>query len=291
VFIKFDEKLSHIETSSINGLIKQVEKAFPSCTINIVNIRNNANSSTLKLNVYAPPAYDSKELEQQVRDLTVKLRISQQKYLESESARKDIEEKYQNILSDVYPLLIEKLKSTGDYPNTNIKSMAVMFIDIAGFSQMPEDDRVRNVDLLRSLGRNFLKSEKGMYLNTWGDAVVAAFEEPASSLRCGCRFVQHLGLLGMDVRVGIAWGAIRISVNSIKGSHDIDGSAVNLGARLESAAEPGTVVCVEEVVHLVGNPHDQFYFREREVTLKKAVENYEAGYKFPVFEVTMKPNA
>lgn len=288
--VKIADKLHNDELSMLPYLIGEVEKAFPKCSIEIARFTPLSNSDVLNLQVEAPPAYDPAELAKQVRELTVKLRVEQQKFLAERSERQRLEEKLSSVMSDVFPLLIENLKKSGDYPGNRIQAMSIMFIDVSGFSRMEEADRIRAIDLLRSLGRAILRSERGMYLNTWGDAVVAAFDDPSAALRCGCKFAQHFSLVGMDARVGISWGTIRVSVNEIKGTYDIDGAAVNIGARIEAMASPGTVLCTEEIAELVGRESEEFIFTERSLKLKKAVADLEAGSEIALLEVRSKLN-
>lgn len=288
--VKIENKFDNDEISTLPSLMKEVEKAFPGCTITTRKYTPLSQADVLSLTVEAPPAYDPNSLIAQVRALTVSLRIEQQKFLAEQSERKRLQDQLANIMTDVFPLLVEKLKSSGDYPGNKLQTMSIMFIDIVGFSHLEEDDRVRSIDLLRSLGRAILRSERGMYLNTWGDAVVAAFDEPASALRCGCKFAQHFNLVGMDARVGVSWGTIRVAVNEIKGTYDIDGSAVNLGARIETLADPGAVLCTEEIGQLVGLESEEFAFTERKLSLKKAVAAHSAGDEITLLEVRSKLN-
>lgn len=288
--VKLPGRLDSQELATLPSLISEVERAFPQCSIRITKYTPLSENDVVQLSVESPPAYDPAELAKQVRELTVKLRIEQQRYLSEKAERERLEEKLTGLMHDVFPLLVENLKRSGDYPGSKIQAMSIMFIDVSGFSTMDEEDRIRAIDLLRSLGRAILKSERGMYLNTWGDAVVAAFDDPASALRCGCKFAQHFNLVGLDARVGISWGTIRISVNEIKGTYDIDGAAVNLGARIESLAEPGTVLCTEEMGELVGRENEEFVFTPKTLHLKKNVGNLKEGDGMELLEVRSKLN-
>ena len=103
---------------------------------------------------------------------------------------------------------------------------------------------------MRLIGKSVLSSEQGLYINTWGDGLIAAFDDPTQGLRCACKFVQHLQVDGIDVRVGVNWGAARIIYNEITERLDIDGESVNVGARLEPLAESGEVLVSNIVMGL-----------------------------------------
>jgi class 3 adenylate cyclase/MoxR-like ATPase len=95
-----------------------------------------------------------------------------------------------------------------------------------------------------------------------GDAVVAVFGAPAAQEDHAERALQVA--LWMQARLAEMFGgelALRIGVNTgevvvgrpREGSSFVTGDPVNVGARLEQAAEPGTVLAGERTVALVGD--------------------------------------
>ncbi|MDO1558892.1 adenylate/guanylate cyclase domain-containing protein [Brevundimonas sp. 2R-24] len=193
-------------------------------------------------------------------------------------------------MDDFYPIIREKLKAAGEYPNSRILPLSLIFIDVVGFSSMNASERERALDMIRSLGAVILRAENAMYLNTWGDAIVAAFDSVDDALCCACKFSQHFSLVGHDSRIGVSWGNVRISKNDIIGGDDFDGDAANLGARLEAIADPGSVLCSEEVATIAGLESEKFFFTERYKSLSKRVGDRVEGEEIRVFEVRLKSN-
>lgn len=194
------------------------------------------------------------------------------------------------MVEELFPLVVKQLRSQGKIGIREIKTLLVMFADIAGFSKMTEEQRTHKLDLMRLIGRAVLTAEHGLYLNTWGDGVIAAFDDPTQGLRCACRFVSHLGIDGIDVRVGVNWGAVRVIYNEVTRRTDVDGESVNFGARLEPLAEPGEVLASELLAALPELNKNDFVLAKKEVTLSKAVSELVAGDKLLVYSVRLLPN-
>lgn len=136
-----------------------------------------------------------------------------------------------------------------------------------------------------------MASEGGLYINTWGDGVIVAFDEINSGLKCACKIVRHLDIDGIETRVGVHWGPARIRVNSLTERLDVDGDSINLGSRIEFLAEPGQVLATEEVRFHGDVDATQFEFTERLKSLEKGAAGKPAGTTIPVFEVRYLPNA
>jgi class 3 adenylate cyclase len=220
---------------------------------------------------------DVAKLKKEIEELSIQLKISQEKYLAEKLERERFEKLYLELTQDVFPLVIKELRAKGRIHQFNTKTLLIMFVDVVGFSKMTDDERQLKVDLLRLIGRSILQSESGMYINTWGDGIVAAFEDPTQGLRCACKFVSHLDLDGIEVRVGVNWGLARIVYNEMTQRLDIDGESINIGARLEPLAIPGEVIASELVPNLPDLDKNKFLFAEKEVELKKAVANKSAA--------------
>ncbi len=288
--VSLGSSLSADELSTVPSLVNEVSKAFPDCEVKLFRYIPSGLGDTLRLEVAAPSAYEIENLKAEIRELTILLRIEQQKFLSEQSERERLQQKVSQLMDDFYPLAVEKLRKSGQYPDSRIRNLSLMFIDISGFSIMSDDERRRSLDMLRSLGAVLLRSERALYMNTWGDAVVAAFEEVDDCLRCACKFSQQFSLIGMNARIGVSWGSVRISNNEIVGGDDFDGDAANMGARLEAIADIGTVLCSEEVALISGLESEKFYFAPKQKNLSKRVGDKVSGEEIRAYEVTSKLN-
>ena len=149
------------------------------------------------------------------------------------------------------------------------KTVTVVFCDVTGSTAMGE--RLDPESLRRVMSRYFaemraaLERHGGTVEKFIGDAVMAVFGVPAiheddalRAVRAASEMREALEVLNKELERdhGVSLAA-RIGVNTgevVAGDHGdtlITGDAVNVAARLEQAAEPGTVLIGEETLRLV----------------------------------------
>jgi class 3 adenylate cyclase len=85
----------------------------------------------------------------------------------------------------------------------------------------------------------------GRVIKTTGDGLLATFEGPARAVRCACSIGDALSSHGVAIRAGVHTGEIELR------GDDVGGIAVNIGARVEAAAQPGEVLVSRTVKDLV----------------------------------------
>lgn len=71
--------------------------------------------------------------ENEIRRLTVELRIAQQKILEERARSQRFEELYRHLQDGVMPLLIERLRAEGAISDFTVKNLTIVFMDVVGF--------------------------------------------------------------------------------------------------------------------------------------------------------------
>ena len=155
-------------------------------------------------------------------------------------------------------------------PATERKLVTVLFADLSGSTTLGErldPERMREVlDAYFSAMRQEIEAEGGTVEKFIGDAVMAAFgvpaaheDDPARALRASLRMFRRLDAVNDDLakrydvalamRVGVNTGEVLATVDPRPGEPMITGDVVNAAARLQSAAEPGTVVAGERTVN------------------------------------------
>jgi hypothetical protein len=291
--VKFDRPFETEERNLIPALIKSIESAYPNSSVTLKSFYVEDKGGVLSIYFDSPiriPVPEIKTLRAEIENLSRALKIAQEKYLAEKGNREQFEKQYRDLVDTVFPLLVGQLRRDGRLVDRNTKTMLIMFADIAGFSTESNEDRSQKLDLMRVIARSVLKTEQGLYLNTWGDGLIAAFDDPTQGLRCACKFVQHLNVDGIDVRVGVNWGAARITYNEVTERMDIDGATINIGARLEPLASPGEVLASDIIIGLPDLRKEDFTFVERDVELKKAVGGHKEGDKIKAFRVSYLPN-
>jgi class 3 adenylate cyclase len=92
--------------------------------------------------------------------------------------------------------------------------------------------------------RRELAAHGGAEIDTAGDGFFATFPGPAQAVRCASAIARAVTALGIDVRVGVHTG----EVETVDGKPG--GTAVHVGARIASLAEPAQVLVSQTVKDL-----------------------------------------
>lgn len=153
--------------------------------------------------------------------------------------------------------------------NAERRQVTVMFADLVGSTAL--STRMDPEDLREVLGAyhrcatDIVQRLDGFVAQYLGDGVLAYFgypqaheDDPERAARAGLELVESLRALKADVplqaRVGIATGIVVVGdLFGPGGVHNIVGETPNLAARLQSMAEPNTVVIAESTRRLLGN--------------------------------------
>jgi len=125
---------------------------------------------------------------------------------------------------------------------------AIFAADVAGFSRLVGADEEGIVARLQSHRRELIEPKiaehQGRLVKTTGDGVLAEFASPVRALRCAIDVQHGMAKRNADIpegkriefRIGINLGDVVVEEDG-----DIFGDGVNVAARLENIAEPGTV--------------------------------------------------
>jgi adenylate cyclase len=127
------------------------------------------------------------------------------------------------------------------------KLAAIFAADVAGYSRLMGADEEGSVERLKTHRRELIDPKiaehRGRIVTTTGDGMLVEFNSVVGAVRCAFEVQQRMGERNADVagdqrivfRIGINLGDIIID------GDDIQGDGVNIAARLEAMAEPGTV--------------------------------------------------
>jgi class 3 adenylate cyclase/S1-C subfamily serine protease len=152
------------------------------------------------------------------------------------------------------------------------RTVTTLFCDLVGFTALSERNDPELVDaLLRrfyDVARLAIEAYGGTVEKYIGDAIVAVFgvptlheDDPERAVRAGLRLVDEVDALtglgghGVEVRVGINTGEVlvRLDVDPASGQGFLTGDAVNVAARLQSAAPPMAVAVGRTTHHATLN--------------------------------------
>jgi adenylate cyclase len=127
------------------------------------------------------------------------------------------------------------------------KLAAILAADVASYSRLMGADEEGTLERLKAHRRELIDPKiaehHGRIVKTTGDGILIEFPSVVEAVRCAVEVLQGMAERNADVpedrritfRVGVNLGDIIIDAD------DIYGDGVNIAARLEAMAEPGTV--------------------------------------------------
>ena len=137
----------------------------------------------------------------------------------------------------------------------------ILFLDVVGWSGL-ESEQIESY-VTRALPKINDILKEAEFKNTWGDAVVAAFNQPAQAAKAALRirdmFVRgEEGIAkGLAARIALHNGMVMVLPNAItENQKDIFGTAVHLAARLEPVTQSGRVYCTARFASLLKDVAD-----------------------------------
>jgi adenylate cyclase len=125
-----------------------------------------------------------------------------------------------------------------------------MAADVVGYSARMREDEAGTIDrvsLLSKLLETIAAAHNGRIFNRAGDGFLLEFSSPVAAVRCGYDLQLQLGEpltrkdIGLELRVGIHLADVVVD------GDDLLGDGVNIASRIESEAEPGTVLVSNSV--------------------------------------------
>lgn len=139
---------------------------------------------------------------------------------------------------------------------------AILFADFAGFSKLGEAELpIFAREVMGGIGRvldDF--GDAVLFRNTWGDAVYAIIDDPATAARIALAMQERLDILppalGLDgqkagMRTGIHFGPIYRGVDPVVGNELWYGTEVTRTARIEPVTLVGQVYCTQPLAAML----------------------------------------
>jgi ABC-type oligopeptide transport system substrate-binding subunit/class 3 adenylate cyclase len=169
----------------------------------------------------------------------------------------------------------ERLLAAGGQVKGERRVVTILFSDVKGSTAMGEhldpEDVMEIMDGAFDVLIEPIYRYEGTLARLMGDAILAFFGAPiaheddperacraaleiiAGARRYAARLEQERGITGFDVRVGINTGLVVVGEvgSDLRVEYTAMGDAINLAARMESAAQPGTVLIGEDTHKLI----------------------------------------
>jgi adenylate cyclase len=136
---------------------------------------------------------------------------------------------------------------------TQRRLAAILCADVAGYSRLMNADEFGTLRLLnshREIVERQISQAGGRIANTAGDSILAEFPSAVDAVQCALGIQERIGAVNQEVseerrvtfRVGVHVGEIMVR------DGDLYGGGVNIAARMEGVARPGSV-CLSGSAH------------------------------------------
>ena len=138
-------------------------------------------------------------------------------------------------------------------PQDRRKLIAVVYIDMVGYSRLIGLDDVGTLERLRALRTNLIdpaiEVHGGRIVQTGGDSLLIVLDSIDGAVQCATKVQQQVPILDSDQPLDRAI-RFRVGINigdAIADGTDLRGDAVNVAARLQAECPPGSI-CVSRSV-------------------------------------------
>ena len=152
----------------------------------------------------------------------------------------------------------------GESPSRKRKLAAILHTDVVGFSRLMGEDEAgthRALGELRGVVDPLIAAHGGRVVGTAGDSLLADFSSVVDAVSCAVEMQRAARTINepipperrLELRIGVNLGDVIVD------GDDIFGDGVNIAARLEALAQPGTVCISQTVYEQVRNKLDLDY--------------------------------
>lgn len=136
------------------------------------------------------------------------------------------------------------------YHLMNRKISAILSLDVVDYTKrMAEDEDATLEELKRIFGgvvRPSVQESSGRIFKLMGDGALIEFDSAANAIKCASAVLQKLRDDSVSLRAGIHAGDVLIN------GADLFGEAVNVAARLQVSAQPGSCLVSKTAVEVAG---------------------------------------
>ena len=163
------------------------------------------------------------------------------------------------------------------------KLSTIFASDVVGYSKMMGNNEEKTLETLgerREVIDSAIAEHNGIIFGSAGDSVIAEFGSPVKATECAVQIQGKMKTMNEDIpvdqqmifRIGINIGDVMVSKDNLFGD------AVNVAARLESAAQPSGI-CVSKTVFDLINQKIRVSFEDAgKLDLKNIVEPIQAYF-------------
>jgi class 3 adenylate cyclase len=131
---------------------------------------------------------------------------------------------------------------------------AIMFTDIVGFTALMGSDEKKTFEILqknRQIHKPIIKEYNGRWIKELGDGVMATFNNVSDAVSAAIKIMEVCNTTNeFQLCIGIHLGEVVFE------NGDVFGNDVNIAARIQSSAAPGSIFISESVHNNLANKKD-----------------------------------
>ncbi|MBK8514888.1 MAG: AraC family transcriptional regulator [Saprospiraceae bacterium] len=146
---------------------------------------------------------------------------------------------------------------------------AIMFTDIVGYTALMGQDEQHAFTLLdknRLIHKPIIEEFNGRFIKELGDGIMASFNTVSDAMNAAVKIQENcFAANDFQLRIGLHHGEVVLE------NDDIFGDAVNIAARIQSAAAPCSIFISESVFNIISNNKDFKTHFVKEEKLKNVI--------------------
>jgi adenylate cyclase len=153
---------------------------------------------------------------------------------------------------------------------------AIMFTDVVGYTSLMGNDEQKAFELLRKnreIQKPLIEQFGGRWIKELGDGIMASFSTVSDAVNSAIKIMESCNSAKeFQLRIGIHLSEVVFE------NDDVFGDGVNIAARIQTIAKPGTIYISETVNHNISNKKEFqtcFIKEENLKNVKEPVKIYE----------------
>ncbi len=279
--LRYPYRLSDHELATLPIFIEHLAAVHWGTIIRLKSITDVAGGALVKFIVEEVGPHNPAELKDQLQQEAERIQLAQLTLRNNSQLHLQLKEKIAAIREQFWPRLLELAV---DHEQDQLRNLTILFMDLKDFSRWDQEQISERLALFRGLVKPVLRQWGADHPNMEGDSLRITFKNATTGLSCACMLRDVLRAAGFQLRIGMELGEVAVIHNEVTNIPDLEGSAVNMAARIEAAAAPGELLVSPRVRHYAERSN-LFSFQPRRVPLKKAIGSLEAGDQVECFAV------
>ncbi len=279
--LRYPYRLSDHELATLPIFIEHLAAVHWGTIIRLKSISDVAGGALVKFIVEEVGPHNPAELKEQLQLEAERIQLAQLTLRNNSQLHAQLKEKVAAIREQFWPRLLEL---AADHEQDQLRNLTILFMDLKDFSRWDQEQISERLALFRGLVKPVLKQWGADHPNMEGDSLRITFKNATTGVSCACMLRDVLRAAGFQLRIGMELGEVAVIHNEVTNTTDLEGSAVNMAARIEAAAAPGELLVSPRVRHYAERSN-LFCFLPRRVSLKKAIGTMEAGDELECFAV------